>query len=81
MLLEKWSRRSARNSYSVSKLKGASAGIPSQQASIDPVTRAPGLLPLAVVQPTVHDGCQYPSSHSATGSSTVPLCGLEHARL
>lgn len=35
MLLEKWSRASAQNSYSVSKLKGASAGIPSQQPSID----------------------------------------------
>lgn len=35
----------------------------------------------AVAQATVPDGCQFPSNHSATGSSTVPPSGLEHARL
>lgn len=58
------------------ELLRTSPGIPSQPAVMDPRTK-----PLAVAQPTVADGCQLPSNYPVTGSSTVPPCGLEHARL
>lgn len=58
------------------ELLRTSPDIPSQPAVMDPRTK-----PLAVAQPTVADGCQFPYNYLVTGSSTVLPCGLEHARL